>query len=67
MIYNETLNEITLNDYKIVRGSCTLYIVLLIIFLVKSIVISAVFFIFISIQKKIMLEFNPGTPQTTIY
>ena len=43
MIYNETLNGITLNDYKNVRGSCTIYIVLFAGFLVTSTVISTVF------------------------
>ena len=44
MIYNETLDEIPLNDYQKVCGSCTLYIVLFFIFLVISTVISAGFF-----------------------
>ena len=46
MIYNETLNGITLNDYKKVCGSCTLYIVLLAVFLVTTTVISTVFIYF---------------------
>ena len=52
MIYNETLDEITLNDYKIVCGSCTLYIVLFVIFLVISAVNSAVFVYFYWYSKK---------------
>ena len=36
MIYNETLNTIPLNDYKKVCGSCTLYIILFVVFLVTS-------------------------------
>ena len=43
MSYNGTLNTIPLNDLKKVCGSCTLYIVLLAIFLVTSRVISTVF------------------------
>ena len=52
MIYNETLDEITLNDYKIVCGSCTLYIVLFVIFLVISAVNSALFVYFYWYSKK---------------
>ena len=40
IIYNETLN-VSLSDYKC--GSCTLYIVLFVVFLVASVIISAVF------------------------
>ena len=48
MIYNEVLNTILLdafsvNDYKRVCGSCTLYIVLFAAFLVTSTVICTVF------------------------
>ena len=51
MLYNETLdvislNTIPLNIYKNVDGSCTLYIVLLAVFLVTSTVISTVFIYF---------------------
>ena len=56
MIYNETLDEITLNDYKIVCGSCTLYIVLFVIFLVISAVNSAVFVYFYWYSKKKLLQ-----------
>ena len=56
MIYNETLNTIPLNDYKIICGSCTLYIVLFVIFLVISTVISAGLVYFYWYSKKIMLE-----------
>ena len=34
MIHNETLHETPLNDYKKVCSSCTLYIVLFVIFLI---------------------------------
>ena len=44
MIYNETLNTILLNDYEC--GSCTLYIVLFVVFLVTSLVISTAFIYF---------------------
>ena len=47
MIYNETLDEITLNDYI-----NTLYIVLFVIFLVISAVNSAVFVYFYWYSKK---------------
>ena len=43
MNYNGTLNAIPLNDYKKVCGSCTLYIVLFVVFLVTSTVTSSVF------------------------
>ena len=68
MIYNETLSTIPLNDYKIVCGSCTLYIVLFVMFLVISAAISAVFIYFYWYSKKdnARVKFNPGT-QTTMY
>ena len=65
MIYNETLDEIPLNDYKKVCGSCTLYIVLFFIFLVISTVISAGFFYWYSKKDNVRVKFNPGT-QTAI-
>ena len=43
MIYNGTLNAISLNDYKKVCGCCTIYIVLFAVFLVTSTDTSAVF------------------------
>ena len=43
MIYNETLN-VSLSDYKC--GSCTLYIGLFVVFLLTSVIISAVFIYF---------------------
>ena len=57
MIYNETLNAIPLNAiplnvYKKLCGSCTLYIVLFAVFLVKSTVISTVFIYFYWYSKK---------------
>ena len=50
MIYNETLN-VSLSDYKC--NSCTLYIVLFVVFLVTSTVISIVFIYFYWYSKKI--------------
>ena len=46
MIYNSTLNEIPLNYYKKICNFCTVYIVLLAIFLIISISISSVFIYF---------------------
>ena len=68
MIHNETFDEILLNDYKKVCGSCTLYIVLFAIFLVISTVISAVFIYFYWYLKKdnVRVKFDPGT-QTGVY
>ena len=68
MIYNETFDEIPLNDYKKVCGSCALYVVLFVMFLVINTVISAVFVYFYWYSKKdnVRMKFNPGT-QTTIY
>ena len=54
MIYNETLNGIPLNDYKKVCGSCTLYIILFVVFKVTSTVISSVFIYFYLYSKKIL-------------
>ena len=48
MIYNDTLNE-----YRNVCGSCTAYIVLLVIFFMISISISSVFIYFHWCLKKI--------------
>ena len=52
MIYNETLNGITLNDYKKVPGSCALYIVQFAAFLVTITVISTVSIYFYWYSKK---------------
>ena len=52
MVYNETLNTISLNDYKKVCDSCTLYIVLFVVILVTSTVISTVFSYFYWYSKK---------------
>ena len=52
MIYNETLNTIPLNNYENVPGSCALYIVLFVVFLVTSTLISTAFIYFIGIQKR---------------
>ena len=48
MIYKETLDRVPLNDYKKVCGSCTLYIVLFVAFLVTSLVTSTAFIYFYS-------------------
>ena len=45
MLHNETLDEIPLNVYK-KCGSCTLYIVLFVVFLTASVIISSVFIYF---------------------
>ena len=73
MLYNETLNAILLNTvplnyYKNVCGSCTLYIVLFVIFFITSTVINSVFIYFPLYLKKdnICVKFSPGT-QTKIY
>ena len=72
MLYNETLdvislNAIPLNVYKKVRGSCTLYIVPFAVFFITSICISSVFIYFHWYFKKenIRIKFYPCT-QTTI-
>ena len=72
MLHNEALNVIPLdvihlNDYKKVCGSCTLYIVLFVIFLVISICISGAFIYFHWYLKKdnVRIKFNPGTQTTT--
>ena len=52
LIYNETLNAIPLNDYKKMCSSCTLYIVLFVVFLVTTTVISKVFIYFYLYSKK---------------
>ena len=54
MIYNETFN-VLLGDYKC--GSCTLYIVLFVTFLVTSTLVSFLF-AFIGIQKGILQIFT---------
>ena len=54
IIYNETLN-VSLSDYKC--GSCTLYIVLFVVFLVTSTVISTVFICFYWDSKKNITNF----------
>ena len=68
MIYNETLNEIPLNDYKKVCNFCTIYIVLFVIFSIMSISISSAFIYFHWYFKKynIHVKLNTNT-QTTIY
>ena len=52
MIYNKTLNGITLNDYNKVYGSCTLYIALFAVLLVTSTVIGTAFIHFYLCSKK---------------
>ena len=74
MIYNETVNVLS-SDYKC--GSCTLYIALFVVFLVTSVVVSAVFIYFYWYLKQsndqlhfkkdnVRIKFNSRT-QTTIY
>ena len=46
---NETINVIPLNVYKKVYNSCMVYIVLFVVFLITSICICCVLFIFICI------------------
>ena len=54
MIYNKTLN-VSLSDYKC--NSCTLYIVLFVVFLVTSTVIGVVFIYFYWYSKKNITNF----------
>ena len=68
MFHNETLDVISLNDYKKVCNTCTIYIVLCAVFFITSICISS-FFIYFQwyIKKKnLRIKFYPGT-QKTIY
>ena len=57
MIYNETLDTIRLNYYKKVCGSCAIYIVLFVVFLVTSLVISSAFIYFYWYSKKNITKF----------
>ena len=78
MLYNETLDVISLNAillttialnvYEKVCNSCTIYIVLFAVFFTTSICISSVFIYFHWYLKKdnACIKFNPDT-QTTIY
>ena len=77
MLHNETLDVIPLNDYKKVRNSCAIYILLFAVFLIISTCISSVFIYFHWYLKKdkvqwylkknnVPIKFNSGT-QTTIY
>ena len=73
MLYNETLdvislNTIPLNVYKKVYDSCTIYIVLFAVFFITSICITSVFVYFHWHLKKdnVSVKFNPST-QTAIY
>ena len=67
MLYNETLDVISLNDYKKVCNSYTIYIVLLAVFFITRICISSVFIYFHWYLKKdnVRIKFYPCT-QTTI-
>ena len=66
MIYNETLNTISSNDYYV---SCTPYIVLFAVFL-TSVIIGGVFLYFYWRSEKedsvCRVKFNPGK-QPTVY
>ena len=68
MLYNETLDVISLNTNplnvnKKVCNSCTIYIVLFAIFFITSICISSVFIYFHCYFKKdnVSVKFSPGT------
>ena len=67
MFHNETLVVISLNDYKKVGNSCTIYIVLLAVFFKTSICVGSVFIDFHWYLKKnnVPIKFNPGA-QTKI-
>ena len=66
MIYNETLNTISSNDYYV---SCTPYILLFAVFL-TSVIIGGIFVYFCWRSKKedsvCRVKFNPSK-QTTVY
>ena len=66
MLHNETLDVISLNDYKTVRNSCTIYIVLFAVFFITSICISNAFIYFHWYLKKenVRVKFNPDTQST---
>ena len=73
MLHNETLNVISLNTislnvYKKVCNSCTIYIVLFAAFFITSICISSVFIYFHWYLKKdhVRVNLNPDI-QTTIF
>ena len=68
MLYSETLGVISLNVYKKVCNSCTIYIVLFVVFFLASICIINVFIYFHWYLRKdnVKAKFNPGT-QTTIH
>ena len=68
MLYNETLDIISLNDHKNVRNSCTIYRVLFAVFFITSICINNHFIHFQWYFKKnnVGIKFNPVT-QTTNY
>ena len=73
MLYNETLdvislNTIPLNVYKKVCNSCTTYIILFALLFITTIYISSVFIYFYWYLNKdsVCIKFNSGT-QTTIY
>ena len=72
MLYNKTLNvmplEISLNDYKKVCNSCTIYIVLFAVFYITSICISSVFIYFQWYVKKdnVHIKFNPVLKQQSV-
>ena len=54
MLHNKSLDVISLNDYKKVCNSCTIYIVLFAVFFITVISISSVFIYFCWCLKKIM-------------
>ena len=72
MFYNRILDVISLNaiplNLKKVCNSCTIYIVLFVVFFIISVCISSVFICFIGIYKRIMfmLSLNPVFKQQFI-
>ena len=70
MLHNETLNAIPLNAISLntkARNSCTIYIVLFIIFLIISISISSFIIYFHWYLKKYNTNKLNSNTQTTIY
>ena len=53
---NEMVYNVTLNDDRKICNSCTIYVVLLVIACLLIIGISSAFFIYVDIQKKVILK-----------
>ena len=58
VLHNETLDVIPLNDYKKMRSSCAIYIVLFVVFFITSICICCVFIYFYWHLKKDSISTN---------